>query len=57
MRKAKKKQVRLCIWCLESLEFNCGKQHSMHIWVNSKDENESRCSFCKGTGFDSLYII
>ena len=57
MRRTKKREVKLCRECLQSLEYNCGKQRSIQIWVNPKDEKESFCNFCKNSGFDSLFII
>ena len=53
----KKRTIRICEWCYQSIEYHNGKQLSVHIWVNPKDEKESFCQFCKQGGFDSLYVI
>lgn len=53
----RKKTIRVCEWCYQAIEYHNGRQRSIHVWVDSDDETESRCDFCKESGFDNLYII
>ena len=56
-RSYKKRTIRVCEYCLQEIEYHDGKQRYTHVWVDEDDENESRCDFCKESGFDSIYII
>ena len=60
MKRYQKKRTdhRICEWCLQAYEYHNGKQHFLiQIMVDKNDENASRCEFCKGTGFDKLYLL
>lgn len=56
-RAMRKKTIRVCEWCYQAIEYHNGRQRSVHVWVDSDDKTESRCDFCKESGFDNLYII
>ena len=56
-RERKKRTIRVCEWCYQEIEYHSGRQRSAHIWVDSDDDKESFCDFCKESGFDNLYVI
>ena len=56
-RNNKKRTIRICRDCMMDYEYCNGKQNARMVYVNSKDEKESYCNFCKTSGHDSLFII
>ena len=53
----KRRVLRVCEWCMQGMEYHCGKQAAVRIYVDSNDEKESFCMFCKESGFDRLFEI
>lgn len=49
--------MRVCEHCLMGIESHEGTQPKMTIYVDEDDEKESRCDWCKETGFDTLYVL
>lgn len=49
------RNLRVCSRCLMAIESREGKQVTRPIYVDSENEEESKCEWCEDNGFDTLY--
>ena len=49
--------IRVCRYCLQEIEYSCGKQHKLQVWTDPHDDKNNRCEWCKESGNDSLYEL
>jgi hypothetical protein len=48
-------KMRVCRHCLMAFESRAGKQVTRPIYVDSENEEESKCEWCEDNGFGTLY--
>jgi len=47
----------VCGYCLQAIESHEDKQKTNVYYCDEEDEKDSRCDWCKDSGFDTLYLI
>ena len=52
-----REKLWVCDRCLMAIESREGNQATLRHWVDSEDEEESKCEWCEETGFDTLYEL
>lgn len=55
--KISEENLRVCKTCLAVIECHEGNQATLRHYVDEEDENESKCDWCKDSGFDTLYEL
>lgn len=52
-----KDKMYVCEHCLMAIESHEGNQSTLRHWVDEENEDEPKCDWCEGFGFDTLYEL
>ena len=53
----KRENLWVCDRCLLAIESREGNQTTLKHYVDENDDLESKCEWCEGIGFDTLYEL